>query len=427
MMTPNASIITAQITSPRHTKGVQNFSLVKSMKLKSTISISSFSPTLMPSISTSTSQTRAFPVNKTAALQQEKKLFFSSKPEVAYPGLREALRRFFVIGGTDSQRQIKEAVDNIRAIHAAYPPDKPRAAVFTLAYALHCGKFCQSPYALKKAHIQGCTQRTSIANLVASLDKYLLHSQDIDGDTNYPIVIFHEDWEPADMAEVQARAPLVSIFWQKIQINEDTLPTYILEREKILNFLRGAHPRRNVSLPNPNLHGFGYRQMCRFYSGLIFHSPLLNEFDYYMRLDGGDSRIRGATVDPFRELKQSGKIYGYRNRFRRGEDYLMHGHDSFVKAHPNFEWSKELTSIKMYNRGKDTGWLFYNNFEVVDMRPYRSEEHWLYFLEFDKNGYFMCGPRGSEKGCVGNTNWKKPTSVGHGEFFCSLFGVHFTL
>ena len=33
-----------------------------------------------------------------------------------------------------------QAIKGIRALHATYPPDKPRAAVFILAYPLHCGE-----------------------------------------------------------------------------------------------------------------------------------------------------------------------------------------------------------------------------------------------------------------------------------------------
>ena len=86
------------------------------------------------------------------------------------------------------------------------------------------------------------------------------------------------------MAVVEANARSESpVYWQKIKLNEETLPSYMDNREVALSFLRKLHPNHNVSLPNPNLHGYGYRQMCRFFSGLIFHSPVLTEFDYYMR------------------------------------------------------------------------------------------------------------------------------------------------
>jgi hypothetical protein len=29
--------------------------------------------------------------------------------------------------------------------------------------------------------------------------------------------------------------------------------------------------------------------MCRLFAGLLIHAPLLREFDYYIRVDGGDS------------------------------------------------------------------------------------------------------------------------------------------
>ena len=201
--------------------------------------------------------------------------------EASYPGLRDAIDRFFV---TDDVERLNSTIAQIRALHATYPPDKPRAAVFILAYALHCGVWCESPNARRWAKISGCTQRHSIANLVLSLNEHLFHSKQISHDSNYPVVIFHEDWTAEDMAVVEANARSESpVYWQKIKLNEETLPSYMDNREVALSFLRKVHPNHNVSLPNPNLHGYGYRQMCRFFSGLIFHSPVLTEFDYYMR------------------------------------------------------------------------------------------------------------------------------------------------
>jgi hypothetical protein len=99
--------------------------------------------------------------------------------------------------------------------------------------------------------------------------------------------------------EAASSAP---IFFQQIVISEETLPKYMHSRDSILSGLRALHPQNNMSLP-PGFHGFGYRQMCRFYAGLVFYAPVLRKSDWYMmRLDGGDSRF-GPTliVDPFRE------------------------------------------------------------------------------------------------------------------------------
>ena len=73
-------------------------------------------------------------------------------------------------------------------------------------------------------------------------------------------------------------------------MDEGTLPTYYA-RDAVLSYFRSKHPKGDVELPNKKMHGYGYRMMCRLFGGLIFHSPLMREFDYYMRLDGGDSRL----------------------------------------------------------------------------------------------------------------------------------------
>ena len=88
------------------------------------------------------------------------------------------------------------------------------------------------------------------------------------------------------------------------------------------------------------------------------------------------------------------------------------GHEVFTRAHPNVKWNQNLLK-GVYNLGGKSGWLFYNNFEVVDMRPYRSPLHWAYFRQFDKSGEYMCGPGGTAgTGCRRKVNRRDPKSIG---------------
>ena len=43
------------------------------------------------------------------------------------------------------------------------------------------------------------------------------------------------------------------------------------------------------------------------------------------------------------------------------------------------------------------GKYYYNNFEVVDMRPFRGRAHWDFFMTVEKDGSFMC-PKGVAPG-----------------------------
>ena len=66
-----------------------------------------------------------------------------------------------------------------------------------------------------------------------------------------------------------------------------------------------------------------YRDMCRYQSGFFFRHPLLNDIDYYWRVepdvkffcDGPSGRSRSAElpvlVDPFETMQSNGFIYGW--------------------------------------------------------------------------------------------------------------------
>ena len=71
--------------------------------------------------------------------------------ETQYPGRQEALDLMFDYSDTVA---LEDTRRRIRAIHAGYPPDKPKAAVFILAYPIHCGVNCESPNARRKHHIR---------------------------------------------------------------------------------------------------------------------------------------------------------------------------------------------------------------------------------------------------------------------------------
>lgn len=91
------------------------------------------------------------------------------------------------------------------------------------------------------------------------------------------------------------------------------------------------------------------------------------------------------------------------------------GHSAFAHAYPNVSWNRDLLQ-NVYNLGSKSGYLFYNNFEVVDMRPYRSSLHWAYFKQFDTSGEYMCGAGGTAgNGCRGRAGKKSKLDAALGD------------
>mmetsp|Transcript_5659 Transcript_5659/g.7033 ORF Transcript_5659/g.7033 Transcript_5659/m.7033 type:complete len:458 (-) Transcript_5659:154-1527(-) len=297
----------------------------------------------------------------------------------SYPGLNEALDRFFVV----SDETLVETENKIKIYHNEQIKNNAKyikAAIVILARQLHCGSNCESPLA-RRHGIQNCTQKSGVLNLIQSLKNSLfVHNK-------YPVIIFHEDYNDDDRQHIESKTKgFVNIYWQQIQINEDTLPSYMNQRETILTELRLLHPEQNVTIPNPQIHGFGYRQMCRFYSGLIFHAPILRLFDWYMRLDGGDSKMIAVFKDPFQLMNENNQVYGYSKLFGGMPDSMKLGHYSYLQRTgiTSDRIDKPLSDVLLkYKRA------YYNNFEIVNMKPFRSCDSWSYFHHFDQKALFL--------------------------------------
>lgn len=295
------------------------------------------------------------------------------------------------------------------------PSDKPKAAHFFLLLPLNCGIMCHrySPPTSKVA----CTQLQSIIRALTSIQqnfRKLNHhnrSNSSSSNTNsreYPIVIFHNDATIEQQQLIESSSGVTSkgtpVMWYKINFDNNTLPLY-LEKTNIREFYLKYHrdplyvstqlppPQMNlndITLALPRGHGWGYANMCRLFSGLIMFSRPMQSFQYYWRLDVGDSKLISASIDPFQYMKEKRVSYGYGPLY--GEqgcpwnNFQVPTRHNKVVNQLKLKSNSELT-IKCPHMTKHA----YNNFEVVDMNLFRSDLFLKYFVEWDKSAAFYCG------------------------------------
>ncbi|GMH87599.1 hypothetical protein TL16_g10909 [Triparma laevis f. inornata] len=285
----------------------------------------------------------------------------------------------------------EETIANIKAIrelHETYPEDRPKACAFMLAYPTWCGDAC----------VRGNKHEQSwnVMHNMAALEHQMWKSPNID--FHYPVVIYHEDYTDAQKRAVESASPNTKVFWFQIAFGAVALPEYIsredIDREIAPNHEPSAeNPKGNIEVPHSRgkFHGFGYRCMCRFFGGLIFHSPLVREFDYYWRLDGGDSRLRWAepVYDLFKDLKTKNLLYGFPNIKKTNESPLFD--QTLAKFEPKAQGASKLMS-RFFTNGKYNGYYYYNNFEVVHVPTFHSKHHWEIFATCDRSGAFFFGP-----------------------------------
>ena len=169
-----------------------------------------------------------------------------------------------------------------------------------------------------------------------------------------------------------------------------------MERQKKDGILYGALP--------------SYHYMCRFNSGFFFDMEVLQKYRWYWRIEPNVEFTCDITYDPFVEMENRGKKYGYvialwelyktaPSLFRKVSDYK--------KSHAiqtSRLWTKLINrshlpwpfrSFLRVSSNKDTSgdeWNlchFWSNFEIADMDWYRTKEYRDFFDYLDQDGGFF--------------------------------------
>ncbi|KAJ2724959.1 hypothetical protein GGI07_001621 [Coemansia sp. Benny D115] len=136
-----------------------------------------------------------------------------------------------------------------------------------------------------------------------------------------------------------------------------------------------------------------YRHMCRFNSGFFFRHPLLDDLDYYWRIEPDVEYSCDIDHDPF--------LYMHRNDIKYGYTIALHEYPetiptlwstvkTFIAENPGFvrhsngyKWLSEDGGAT-YN-----GCHFWSNFEIGSLAFFRSPEYLSYFDYLDKAGGFF--------------------------------------
>ncbi|KAJ2613811.1 hypothetical protein H4S08_002021 [Coemansia sp. RSA 1365] len=136
-----------------------------------------------------------------------------------------------------------------------------------------------------------------------------------------------------------------------------------------------------------------YRHMCRFNSGFFFRHPLLENIEYYWRIEPGVEYSCDIDYDPFLFMQRQGIKYGYTialheypetipTLWSTVKDFIAKT-PSFVRHEGGYQWLSSDGGAT-YN-----GCHFWSNFEIGSLRFFRSKEYLEYFEHLDKAGGFF--------------------------------------
>ncbi|KAK4058920.1 hypothetical protein OIO90_000366 [Microbotryomycetes sp. JL221] len=141
-----------------------------------------------------------------------------------------------------------------------------------------------------------------------------------------------------------------------------------------------------------------YRHMCRFNSGFFYRQKVLQEYDWYWRVEPGIELKCDVDVDPFLFMEANGKTYGFTivlYEYERTIMSLWQTVKDFAREHPEYiaednamrfmvDDPKSSLDESRYNLCH-----FWSNFEIADMRFWRSKAYTDFFDYLDSKGGFF--------------------------------------
>ncbi|KAF9390520.1 alpha 1,2-mannosyltransferase 2.4.1 [Podila verticillata] len=136
-----------------------------------------------------------------------------------------------------------------------------------------------------------------------------------------------------------------------------------------------------------------YRHMCRYESGFFFRHELVQQFDYYWRVEPGVSFSCDLDFDPFLVMKSRNLKYGFTIALPEYVGTIPTLWDTvkqFKEQHPEHIAAKNSLNWISYDHG-DTynNCHFWSNFEIADLSFFRSKAYLDFFKMLDKTGGFF--------------------------------------
>lgn len=136
-----------------------------------------------------------------------------------------------------------------------------------------------------------------------------------------------------------------------------------------------------------------YRHMCRYESGFFFRHEILQDYEWYWRVEPSIELFCDIDYDPFKYMADNDKKYSFVLSLYEYVETIPTLWDSvkkFMKQHP--EYIAEGNSMAFIS---DDGGASYNhchfwsNFEIGNLNWFRSQQYLDYFESLDKDGGFF--------------------------------------
>lgn len=224
---------------------------------------------------------------------------------------------------------------------------------------------------------------------------------------HYPIIFLNnEAWDERFTRALSAEVSGDVVF--------DTIPADMwgyrsgITKEELEKAQKGMVSMASKGVPHAESED--YHHMCRFYSGFFFDHPTLLQYNWFWRLDPDSRILCDIPYDPFAEMIARDQIYGYTmalwevgssapSLFRTMSEYRAIAGISTTSlwtAMLEASWAPLPVRYGIMpwfpsRDGTGDAWNlchFWSNFEIADLRFFRSAEYRDLFNYLDSTGGF---------------------------------------
>lgn len=136
-----------------------------------------------------------------------------------------------------------------------------------------------------------------------------------------------------------------------------------------------------------------YRHMCRFQSGFFWRHPLLDDYDWYWRVEPSINLYCDINFDVFQWMQDNEKVYGFTisiHEYLSTIPTLWKTSMDFFKANPEYVDKDNLMEFLSGDNGEHYNLChFWSNFEIANLNLWRSPAYRAYFDTLDHAGGFF--------------------------------------
>ncbi|KAJ2078372.1 hypothetical protein H4R24_004522 [Coemansia sp. RSA 988] len=202
---------------------------------------------------------------------------------------------------------------------------------------------------------------------------------------NYPYILLNDEDFTSDFKKGVRAVTKAPVYFGKLPKEHWGLSPYVTE-DKVKEALERNRDRY--------LYGgsYSYRLMCRYQSGFIHKHPLLQDLDYYWRIEPDVKYFCDLPYDPFRYMRDKGLVYGYTiSPMEKPEtvETLWDTTRAWMMENQELLPEKSFIQWVVNEKAKYTMCHFWSNFEIVDLSFYRSEAYESLFQHLDRAGGFF--------------------------------------